>query len=174
MIGPRSLLPGGETGNAPTFKLEEETRERGRLLAVHAPRLVLSFGAFAFGFARRSCDEVSRHAYGYWTVRPRGLERPNADWSLNATASGTMTASQTHFRGWSEESRNSVGLSGLTQQQIAGPYMTRIYVRNGRQACVDSGRISAGPPAGAAGIAPRVDAAQAITERAYHFASNSV
>ena len=55
-------------------RLEEETRELGRLLAVHSPRLVLSFGAFAFEFARRSCDEDPRRAFGYWSTERLGQQ----------------------------------------------------------------------------------------------------
>ena len=55
-------------------RLEEETRELGQLLAAHSPRLVLSFGAFAFEFARRSCDEGPKRAIGYWSTERLGQQ----------------------------------------------------------------------------------------------------
>ena len=54
--------------------LDGETCALGRLMAVHSPKLVLSFGAFAFEFARRSCDEVHRHPFGYWTTSRLGQQ----------------------------------------------------------------------------------------------------
>ena len=45
-----------------------------RLLASHAPKLVFTFGAFAFEFARRSRDEVPNRAFGNWNTIRLGQE----------------------------------------------------------------------------------------------------
>ena len=55
-------------------RLEEEIRELGRLLVAHSPMLVLSFGAFAFEFARRSRDEIPKRAFGYWSTERLGRQ----------------------------------------------------------------------------------------------------
>ena len=60
-------------------QLKEEMRELGRLLAAYSPRLVLSFGAFAFEFARRSCDEDPKRAFGYWSTELLGRAVQPAD-----------------------------------------------------------------------------------------------
>ena len=55
-------------------RVEEEIEELISLLASHTPRLVFSFGAFAFEFTRRSRDEVPNRAFGYWTTTRLGRE----------------------------------------------------------------------------------------------------
>ena len=54
--------------------LDEETLEMAHLLASHAPKLVFSFGAFAFEFVRRSRDEAPRHAFRFWSTAKLGCE----------------------------------------------------------------------------------------------------
>ena len=54
--------------------LQEETREMARLLNSHAPKLVLSFGAFAYEFARRSRDDGPHHAVRHWSTARLGQE----------------------------------------------------------------------------------------------------
>lgn len=63
-------------GNAVTWspELEEETRELARLLDSHAPKLVFSFGAFAFEFARRGHNESPHHAFRDWSTKRLGQE----------------------------------------------------------------------------------------------------
>ena len=63
-------------GNAVTWSpdLEEEARELARLLDSHAPKLVFSFGAFAFEFARRSHNESSHQAFRDWSTKRLGQE----------------------------------------------------------------------------------------------------
>ena len=54
--------------------LEGETHELSRLLDAHAPKLVLSFGLFAFEFSRRSCGESPHRAYRHWSTERLGGE----------------------------------------------------------------------------------------------------
>ena len=63
-------------GNAVTWSsdLEEETREMARLFDSHAPKLVFSFGAFAFEFARRGHNESPHHAFRDWSTERLGQE----------------------------------------------------------------------------------------------------
>ena len=63
-------------GNAVTWSsdLEEETRELARLLDSHAPKLVFSFGAFAFEFARRGRNESPHYAFRDWSTKRLGQE----------------------------------------------------------------------------------------------------
>lgn len=44
------------------------------LLDSHSPKLVLSFGAFAFEFAKRSRDEAPHRAYRHWSTKRLGDE----------------------------------------------------------------------------------------------------
>ena len=54
--------------------LDDETHEMAGLLKHHTPMLVLSFGSFAFEFARRSLDERPHCAPNYWTTIRLGNE----------------------------------------------------------------------------------------------------
>ena len=54
--------------------LLEETRELSSLFDSHAPKLVFSFGAFAFEFSRRGCGESQRRAFRHWTTEELGRE----------------------------------------------------------------------------------------------------
>ena len=54
--------------------LQEETRDLACLVNRHAPALVLTFGAFAFEFVRRSLDEAPPQAYWHWTTTRLGQE----------------------------------------------------------------------------------------------------
>ena len=53
-------------------EVEEEMRNMSRLFECHAPKLVFSFGAFAFEFVRRSRDETPHHVSRHWTTRRLG------------------------------------------------------------------------------------------------------
>lgn len=61
-------------GNAKEWSsgLAAETRELMGLLELHAPKLVLSFGAFAFEFVRRACGESPRRAFRHWSTERLG------------------------------------------------------------------------------------------------------
>ena len=63
-----------DTAREWSSRLDKETREMARLLASHAPKLVFTFGAFAFEFARRSRDEVPNRAFGNWNTIRLGQE----------------------------------------------------------------------------------------------------
>ncbi|MCY3883976.1 MAG: hypothetical protein OXG24_03570 [Gammaproteobacteria bacterium] len=54
--------------------LETEIITLGRMLTTHAPALVLSFGGFAFEFARRSLDKVQERSISYWSAKRLGEE----------------------------------------------------------------------------------------------------
>lgn len=54
--------------------VESETRKMRHLLEAHRPRLVFSFGAFAFEFARRSRHELPHRACRHWTTEKLGQE----------------------------------------------------------------------------------------------------
>ena len=56
------------------LKLLEETVEFGKLLRTRAPRLVFTFGAFAFEFARRSLEREPKRSIRYWTTKGLGAE----------------------------------------------------------------------------------------------------
>ena len=54
--------------------LENEVSELRLLLKKSSPRLLLSFGAFSFEFARRALRQQPVHHYHYWTTRRLGAE----------------------------------------------------------------------------------------------------
>ena len=54
--------------------LESQTHELNSLLAAHKPRMVISFGNFAFEFARRSRDETPCYGYFHWSAKRMGCE----------------------------------------------------------------------------------------------------
>ena len=56
--------------------LEEERTVLSKLLICYTPKLVFSFGAFAFEFTRRSLEfeETSNRAYRLWTTEELGRE----------------------------------------------------------------------------------------------------
>ena len=54
--------------------VEEEAGELSSLFDSHAPKLVFSFGAFAFEFSRRGCGESQRRAFRHWTTEQLGRE----------------------------------------------------------------------------------------------------
>lgn len=72
-IADPQLKPTANTLNWSTV-VEAEIHYLQRLLAQYRPRLILSFGAFAFEFGRRVFNEVDRHPYGYWGARRLGAE----------------------------------------------------------------------------------------------------
>jgi len=63
-------------GNASEWStgLAVETRELSRLFEVHAPKLVFSFGAFAFEFTRRARGECRGRAFRHWSTKRLGEE----------------------------------------------------------------------------------------------------
>lgn len=69
----RSIKP---RGNALQWSaaVERETRELARLLDTHVPKLVFSFGAFAYEFARRSRNETPPLAFQDWSTALLGEE----------------------------------------------------------------------------------------------------
>jgi hypothetical protein len=52
----------------------EEISDFGKAIGTHQPKLLLSFGAFAFEFARRSLDEQPSRRYSYWGAKELGME----------------------------------------------------------------------------------------------------
>ena len=56
------------------MSLEEDARELIREINTHQPKLVLSFGAFAFEFLRRGFDDAPYRAFGYWSAMRLGEE----------------------------------------------------------------------------------------------------
>ena len=55
-------------------QLKEATEELGGLLGKHKPKLVFTFGAFAFEFANRSLGKNEKRAYRYWTTERLGKQ----------------------------------------------------------------------------------------------------
>ena len=53
---------------------ERETREFRKTVRQFSPKILLSFGAFAFEFARRALNQGPRRNYGYWSTRRLGEE----------------------------------------------------------------------------------------------------
>ena len=64
-----------------SFDLEAETSELARLLDSHSPKLVFTFGSFAFEFARRSQEETPRPSR-YWTTEPLAKQARRAAFRL--------------------------------------------------------------------------------------------
>lgn len=54
--------------------IEKEIQEFRGILLEHSPKILLSFGAFAFEFARRALHQELRQSYGYWGARRLGNE----------------------------------------------------------------------------------------------------
>ena len=54
--------------------LEAKTLHLGKLLAKHSPKLVLTFGAFAFEFTRRSLQQGLPKPVSHWTTSALGRE----------------------------------------------------------------------------------------------------
>ena len=67
-----SEKPGG-TALEWSVDLEAETSELAHLLDSHSPKLVFTFGSFAFEFARRSQEETPR-PFRYWSTVRLGQE----------------------------------------------------------------------------------------------------
>ena len=63
-------------GNARQWssELEAETRDMRRLFDAYAPKLVFSFGAFAFEFSRRAHRESPRRGFRHWSTKRLGEE----------------------------------------------------------------------------------------------------
>ena len=57
-----------------SMDLEAETREMARLLESYSPKLVFSFGAFAFEFARRCRDDAPHRPFKHWSTARLGQE----------------------------------------------------------------------------------------------------
>ncbi len=55
-------------------KLAAETDAFGQLLGEYSPRLVFTFGAFSFEFARRSLARDPGRSINYWTTEKLGVE----------------------------------------------------------------------------------------------------
>ena len=55
-------------------KLLKEVCDFGALLAGYTPRMVFTFGQFAFEFARRSLKENPERKYTHWTTKALGQE----------------------------------------------------------------------------------------------------
>jgi len=53
---------------------ETEVRYFREILVEHRPKVLLSFGAFSFEFARRSLDQEPVRRYSYWGARQLGQE----------------------------------------------------------------------------------------------------
>lgn len=53
---------------------ESEISTLEGLAKTHKPKMIFSFGAFAFEFVRRSVDKQERRKYGYWGARRLGNE----------------------------------------------------------------------------------------------------
>ena len=56
------------------MKCVEEVTEFTKLLQTYTPNLVLTFGSFAFEFARRSLNQEPEQHYRYWSTKRLGLE----------------------------------------------------------------------------------------------------
>ena len=54
--------------------LTGQTRDLAKLIALHRPKLLLTFGAFAFEFTRRSLNQYPSQAVAHWTSKGLGCE----------------------------------------------------------------------------------------------------
>jgi hypothetical protein len=72
-IGDPQFKPAGNVLQWP-MPVEDEIQHLHRLLEKHHPKLILSFGAFAFEFGRRALNEAEPHPYSYWSARQLGNE----------------------------------------------------------------------------------------------------
>jgi len=54
--------------------LQEKTRSLRERLSYFKPKVLLTFGAFAFEFVRRACDEELLFPFGYWSTKRLGGE----------------------------------------------------------------------------------------------------
>ena len=54
--------------------LRERNRALGEKLSCFKPKVVLTFGAFAFEFVRRACGEGLSFPFGYWNTKRLGEE----------------------------------------------------------------------------------------------------
>ena len=55
-------------------ELVEKTASFGKLLELHRPPLVFTFGAFAFEFSRRACGKEPKRSSSHWTTKRLGEE----------------------------------------------------------------------------------------------------
>jgi len=62
--------------NAENWPLEVENKlsEFRQLIQLHKPKVLLSFGAFSFEFARRTLDQIPQRSFGYWGTKKLGYE----------------------------------------------------------------------------------------------------
>lgn len=67
--------------------VEKEVQEFQEIVRKHSPKILLSFGAFSFEFARRALDQEPKRSYGYWGARRLGHEfrQRIRQFDLNAT-----------------------------------------------------------------------------------------
>jgi hypothetical protein len=67
--------------------VEKEVQEFQDIVRKHSPKILLSFGAFSFEFARRALDQEPKRSYGYWGSRRLGHEfrQRISRFDLNAT-----------------------------------------------------------------------------------------
>jgi len=54
------------------MKVQNEVQEFQKIVREHCPKIIFSFGAFSFEFARRVLSEEPRRGYGYWGARRLG------------------------------------------------------------------------------------------------------
>lgn len=67
--------------------VEKEVQEFQEIVREHSPKILLSFGAFSFEFARRALDQEPKRSYSYWGARGLGHEfrQRIGQFDLNAT-----------------------------------------------------------------------------------------
>lgn len=54
--------------------VEEEINDLGKLIKKYHPKILFSFGAFAYEFTRRSMGEINPNKYGSWGAENLGIE----------------------------------------------------------------------------------------------------
>lgn len=54
--------------------IEEKAQELGAMIGKYKPRILATFGAFSFEFARRAFAEKPERSYGYWGAKRLGQE----------------------------------------------------------------------------------------------------
>ena len=66
--------------------VEKELKEFQKVVREYQPRMLFSFGAFAFEFARRAFGEEPEHSHNYWGAKRLGreFEQRIAQFDLNA------------------------------------------------------------------------------------------
>jgi hypothetical protein len=69
------------------INVQNKMREFQEMLREQRPRILFSFGAFSFEFARRALDEEPMHGYGFWGTRRLGeqFKQRISQFSLSTT-----------------------------------------------------------------------------------------